>query len=156
MIVKQKQVYCRPALCIACRTCGNACAITHDGVANPRLGRISIRKNPFQQYEYQELCRHCHDAPCVDACMVGCIEKNEETGVVTNDDRCVGCWMCIMVCPYGGMTRDILKNMAIKCDQCQEREAGPACVQACPSGALVFEEREDAPEEPFFTGPTVA
>ncbi len=156
MIIRQKQVYCRPSLCIGCRICANSCAVVHEGSANPRLGRITVRQNLVERYEFQELCRHCQDAPCVDACMVGCIEKNEETGVVTNDDRCVGCWMCLMVCPFGGMKRDIHKNMAIKCDQCQDREQGPVCVQACPTGALVFEEREDAPEEPFFTGPTVS
>jgi len=156
MIIRQKQVYCRPSLCIGCRICANSCAVVHEGSANPRLGRITVRQNLVERYEFQELCRHCPDAPCVDACMVGCIEKNEETGVVTNDDRCVGCWMCLMVCPFGGMKRDIHKNMAIKCDQCQEREQGPVCVRACPTGALVFEEREDAPEEPFFTGPTVS
>ncbi len=156
MIVKQKQVYCRPALCIGCRICANACAVAHGGTTNPRLGRINVRVNAFQRYEFQELCRHCEDAPCVDACMVGCLEKNEETGVVTNDDRCVGCWMCVMVCPFGGMKRDVLNNMAIKCDQCKDIEGGPVCVQACPTGALVFEEREDSVEEPFFTGPTVA
>ena len=155
MIVKQKQVYCRPALCTGCRTCANACAVTHEGAANPRLGRITVRQNLFERYEFQELCRHCGDAPCIDACMVGCIEKNEGTGIVTNDDRCVGCWMCVMVCPYGGMKRDLAKQTAIKCDQCREI-GSPVCVDVCPTGALAYEDREDAPEEPFFTGPTVA
>lgn len=155
MIVRQKQVYCRPELCTGCRICANACAAVHDGVSNPRLGRITIRQNVFERYEFQELCRHCEDAPCVDACMVGCIEKDEETGIVINDDRCVGCWMCIMVCPYGGMKRDLKKQIAIKCDQCKDI-GSPACVDVCPTGALVFEEREDATAEPFFTGPTVA
>lgn len=155
MIIKQKQVYCRPTLCIGCRICANACAVVHEGVANPRLGRITIRQNLFERYEFQELCRHCEDASCIDACMVGCIEKDEETGIVTNDDRCVGCWMCVMVCPYGGMKRDVVKQMAIKCDQCKDI-GSPVCVDVCPTGALVCTEREDAPEEPFFTGPTVA
>ena len=46
--------------------------------------------------------------------------KDDETGIVTNDDRCVGCWMCVMVCPYGGIKRDVVKQMAIKCDQCKD------------------------------------
>lgn len=76
----QKQIYCRPDLCIGCRFCANACALTYEGAANPRLGRINIRQNLFERYEFQELCRHCGDLPCLDACLVGCIEKNEETG----------------------------------------------------------------------------
>jgi len=156
MNIRQKQVYCRPDLCIGCRICANACAIVNTGGANPRLGRITIRQNLFQRYEFQELCRHCEEPPCTDACMVGCIVKDSETGIVSNDDRCVGCWMCIMVCPHGGMRRDVNKQMAVKCDQCREREDGPACVQACPTGALLFELREDVSDEPFFKGPTVA
>lgn len=155
MITKQKLVYCRPTLCSGCRICANACAVAHDGVANPRLGRIAIHQNLLERYEFQELCRHCEDAPCIDACMVGCIEEDEETGIITNDDRCVGCWMCVMVCPYGGMRRDLAKQVAIKCDQCKDL-SGPVCVDVCPTGALVYEEREDARVEPFFAGPTVA
>lgn len=155
-MAKQKQVYARPALCIGCRICANACALVHNGVTNPRLGAITIRQNLFECYEFQELCRHCQDAPCVDACMVGCMQKDPKTGVVTNDrERCVGCWMCVMVCPYGGVKRDVVNRVAIKCDQCRDRER-PVCVEVCPTGALVFEIREDAPEEPFFTEPTVA
>lgn len=153
---RQKQVYARPALCIGCRICANACALVHDGVVNPRLGAIRIRQNLFENYEYQEICRHCHEPACLDACMVGCITKDPLTGVVTNDrSRCVGCWMCVMSCPYDAINRDLVNQVAIKCDQCRGR-AVPACVQVCPTGALVFEEREDAVEEPFFTEPTVA
>lgn len=82
MIIKQKQIYCRPTLCIGCRICANACALAHEGAANPRLGRINVRQNLFERYEFQELCRHCDDPPCLDTCMVGCIEKDEETGIV--------------------------------------------------------------------------
>lgn len=38
--------------------------------------------------------------------MVGCLEKEEENGVIPNDDRYAGCWMCAMVCPFGGIKRD--------------------------------------------------
>lgn len=155
-MAKQKQIYARPALCCGCRTCANACALVHRGEANPRLGAIRIRQNLVERYEFQELCRHCNDAPCLDACMTGCISKEESTGLVIQDrDRCVGCWMCLMVCPYGAVRRDVVREVAIKCDRCAGREK-PACVEVCPTGALVFENREDAAVEPFFTEPTVA
>ncbi|MEW6424973.1 MAG: 4Fe-4S dicluster domain-containing protein [Bacillota bacterium] len=155
-MARQKQIYARPALCAGCRTCANACAVVNRGVANPRLGAIRIRQNLFERYEFQEICRHCAEPPCLDACMVGCISKDARTGLVVQDQsRCVGCWMCVMVCPYGAVKQDVVNQVAIKCNRCPERKV-PACVEACPTGALVFEVREDAEHEPFFTEPTVA
>jgi carbon-monoxide dehydrogenase iron sulfur subunit len=46
-------------------------------------------------------CRHCDDAPCLDACISGAMHRTAEGTVLCDDDRCVGCWMCVMVCPYG-------------------------------------------------------
>jgi len=153
---RQKQIYARPDLCVGCRTCANACALVHRGATNPRLGAIRIRQDLVERYEFQEICRHCAEAPCVDACMVGCITRDPRTGLVTQDQsRCVGCWMCLMVCPYGAVGRDVIREVAFKCDRCADRGM-PACVEVCPTGALVFEWREDAPAEAFFTEPTVA
>ncbi len=93
------------------------------------------------------VCRHCKDALCVSACMAGCMQKDPVSGVVTNqghEQKCVGCWMCIMACPYGVInpSLDMIewgKNafaQALKCDFCPSREI-PACVEACPNEVLV-------------------
>jgi carbon-monoxide dehydrogenase iron sulfur subunit len=42
-----------------------------------------------------------------------------------------------MVCPYDAIFRDEEREVAIKCDLCPDREI-PACVEACPTEALVF------------------
>lgn len=140
----QKQVYARPDLCIGCRMCANACALVHWGICNPRLGAIRIKQNAFEGYEYQSLCRHCSEPACLEACIAGCITKDARTGIVTNDpDRCVGCWACVMSCPYDAISRDRRNGVAIRCDQCAGRSV-PACVEVCPTGALVFAEREEA------------
>jgi len=60
-----------------------------------------------------------------------------------------------MACPYGAVKRDVLNKVAIKCDQCRDRDR-PVCVEVCPTGALVLDLREDVPQEPFFTEPTIA
>jgi len=92
------------------------------------------------------VCRHCHEALCVSACMSGCMQKDSETGIVTNmghEQQCVGCWMCIMACPYGVITpsQDVATiggspfAQAVKCDFCPQRDT-PACVEACPNNAI--------------------
>jgi carbon-monoxide dehydrogenase iron sulfur subunit len=88
-------------------------------------------------------CRHCEGSPCVKACITGAMQKDEETGIVDYDeDKCVGCWTCIMACPFGAVKRDEFGNKVIsKCDLCAE-EGEPACVENCPNAALIFEDRE--------------
>jgi Fe-S-cluster-containing hydrogenase component 2 len=80
-------------------------------------------------------CRHCQDAPCLDACPSKALHRAVDGLVQVHDARCIGCWMCIMVCPFGAPQpfRDIRKM--IKCDQCTGMDA-PFCVESCPTGAL--------------------
>jgi carbon-monoxide dehydrogenase iron sulfur subunit len=67
--------------------------------------------------------------------------KDGASGVVKhNAEKCVGCWSCIMACPYGVVRVDPGKTRGVKCDRWDGRDT-PACVQACPNRALVFEER---------------
>jgi len=80
-------------------------------------------------------CHNCGHAPCVSACMPGARIKGESGWVETDYDKCVGCWMCIMVCPFGAIKRDGKEHMARKCDGCASEEV-PACVSACKQGAL--------------------
>ena len=70
--------------------------------------------------------------------------KNENTGVVTcNQDKCVVCWICIMVCPYGVISKDTgTRKIASKCDLCEDEDV-PVCVSGCPNEALKFIEREE-------------
>ncbi len=85
-------------------------------------------------------CRHCPEPPCAYACLTGAMQQDPLTGEVTLDpDRCIGCWTCILVCPYGAIRRDQQRNIAVKCDLCPHLEV-PACVANCPNEALLFAE----------------
>ncbi len=131
--------------CNGCMACAQACAAEHsesksiigailEGVPS-RIFVQSVDGAPFPI-----ICRHCEDAPCVDACMAGAMQKDPGSGVVTNEghaESCVGCWMCIMACPYGAVARDPRSGTALKCDRCPDREA-PACVASCPNHALLY------------------
>jgi carbon-monoxide dehydrogenase iron sulfur subunit len=88
------------------------------------------------------------------ACLPGAISRDSKTDtVLINPDRCINCASCAMACPFGVIRYHEEriappgKAVAVKCDNCLERqEQGliPACVEACKSGALTFEDVSDA------------
>ena len=99
-----------------------------------------VRREVNKPVSFAIQCRHCEDAPCVTACLSGAMTKDPKTGEVThNKDKCMGCWTCIMVCPYGAIKMDKEDKVVAKCDLCQGL-AEPACVANCPNQALVFKE----------------
>ncbi len=83
-------------------------------------------------------CQHCEDAPCVYACLTGALTRDPETSVVTVDEeRCIGCGTCILVCPVGVIQLDKKEKRMLKCDLCQGEDI-PACVSNCPNEALMY------------------
>jgi len=136
---------------MACRLCEIACLVAHSKSKKiikaykeefpnltPRL--IIEQKGPLS---FAIQCRHCNDAPCVEACVTGAMKLDKRTGLVSHDrEKCVGCWMCVMSCPFGVILMDTKeKKVATKCDLCAD-VGSPACVDACPNEALVYKESE--------------
>jgi len=79
-------------------------------------------------------------------CPTGAIHREGENEPVLFDHtRCIGCKMCVQACPFGMITMRLDGKGVLKCDLCVERLAKgqePACVVACPTGALVFGDEE--------------
>ena len=78
------------------------------------------------------------------SCIAGALAKVD--GVIRIDqDRCVGCLTCVLVCPYGALAPN--ENVVMqKCELCLQNACGtPACVAGCPNRAIVYEEREELP-----------
>ena len=140
--------------CVGCKGCEIACAVEHSQSKvlataqneSPRP-RPRVRVEPAGAYTFPSRCVHCEDAACITACPMGAMLRNQETGAVyVNQDKCVGCWMCVTVCAFGGVSADPATKRAHKCDLCPERTAQglePACVSACPTGAMVFATPEE-------------
>lgn len=106
-----------------------------------------VKINPRIKIEEQDSisfavsCRHCNEPLCVKSCITGALTI--EDGVVSfNQDKCVGCFTCIMACPYGAIMPADDHSVVQKCELCTKNANGsPACVAGCPNQAIVFEER---------------
>jgi Fe-S-cluster-containing hydrogenase component 2 len=123
-------------LCTGCTVCEFACALEKDGKFSPLRSRIrAVRIYPHSDIAIA--CRVCEDAPCVTACPRKALVQSEETGlIIIDDDKCDGCGWCVEACDFGAATIHPDTRKAIFCDLCQDREAGPACIEFCPPEAL--------------------
>lgn len=140
-----KEIFVRLDRCQGCKSCEIACAVEHSASKN-LYEAVSEKPLPVRRL-YVEIaeglkipliCRHCEDAPCVAVCRTGAMSKDPILGFVDRDAaRCVGCWMCAMICPYGVIGGQLEVRKAVKCDRCKDLEE-PACVHACPTRALIF------------------
>jgi tetrathionate reductase subunit B len=141
--------------CIGCHSCSIACKSEN----NVPLGYWRSWVKGIQRGVYpsavnlflRRLCNHCDVAPCVQVCPVQATVRREDDGVVVMYyGKCIGCGMCISACPYDARFFNPIRNTADKCDFCLSRidnGLNPACVEACPSRALVFGDIDDPGSE---------
>jgi len=142
-----KRIIAREEICMGCGLCEVYCTVQHSKTKDiikayketPKpISRVRLEVAKPISFAIQ--CRNCEDAPCVIACLSGAMTVDEETGLIKhNKDKCIGCWTCVMVCPYGALKMDISDKVVAKCDLCQELES-PACVANCPNRALTVKE----------------
>ncbi len=93
-----------------------------------------------------DVCKHCHNAPCLEACPTGSLFKTEFDTVVVQQDICNGCGYCVPACPFGVIDVNTLDGKAHKCTLCYDRLKGglePACAKACPTDSIQFGELGD-------------
>ncbi len=140
-----KRIYIKEQACIACHLCEVYCQLQHSQSKDliKAFKRESPRPLPRLRVEEKGLvslpvrCQHCEDAPCVYACLTGALSREPDSGVVNVDgERCIGCWTCILVCPFGAIRQDTYREKIAKCDLCQGEDM-PLCVVNCPNEALV-------------------
>ena len=137
--------------CIGCRTCERTCKQTHNlpEEVEPELSATALTVVQERRDRFvRKLCLHCQDPACASACPVGALEKTVAGPVVYKADRCIGCRYCMLACPFSVPRYEWTKLAPYvkKCDLCAERVAAgglPACVEACPVGAVVFGDRDE-------------
>ncbi|MBV8095723.1 MAG: 4Fe-4S dicluster domain-containing protein [Acetobacteraceae bacterium] len=90
-----------------------------------------------------DVCKHCHNAPCLEACPTGALFKTEFDTVVVQQDVCNGCGYCVPACPFGVIDVNLDDGKAHKCTLCYDRLKGgfePACAKSCPTDSIQFGE----------------
>jgi formate dehydrogenase iron-sulfur subunit len=94
----------------------------------------------------RDACQHCKDAGCVKACPSGACHYTDSGTVAIDKDKCIGCQFCVAACPFDVPKYRSRDKVSQKCWMCQDRTEnglGPACVHTCPTGALLFGDRDE-------------
>jgi len=115
-----EKIVIQPDLCDGCLDCQEACAKLH--------GTSGILVREVEGSFYPIICQQCEDAPCEMICPTDAISKE---GI--DKDKCIGCGLCMMVCPFGAVV--IHERKAHKCNQCPDLGT-PACIKACSKRAI--------------------
>jgi formate dehydrogenase iron-sulfur subunit len=154
--------------CIGCKACQVACMEWNDlrdeigtnigEYQNPRdlsastwtLMRFAEVENSKGDLEWlirKDGCMHCADPGCLKACpSPGAIVQYANGIVDFQEENCIGCGYCVTGCPFDVPRISKKDHKAYKCTLCSDRVAvglEPACIKACPTGALVFGTKED-------------
>lgn len=155
--------------CIGCKRCMSACKrwnnlkidryelITDrntDLTANSWVVvnlRADSENTTVRHYQHWA-CQHCERPACAGVCPVTAITKHPKGPVVINESKCIGCRYCYQACPFKVPRFDFAKRVTRKCHLCYNRfpllnYMKPACVAACPVGALAFDFRHEIIKE---------
>jgi formate dehydrogenase iron-sulfur subunit len=165
-----------PSLCIGCKACEVACKewneLPDDGFIwsgqsydntralgastwrhvlfleqkQPMGSQLASTGEPFRWQFLSDVCKHCANAGCLEACPTGSIVRTEVGSVFVQPDICNGCGYCVVSCPFGVIDKRPEDGRAFKCTFCYDRQkAGlvPACAKACPTESIQFGDLEE-------------
>lgn len=147
--------------CDGCRYCTEACQATHYLPKDMEWIKVyEVENENGNRYFMPRLCMQCENPPCLKVCPVAATYKNSEGIVLINQERCIGCRLCMAACPYEAryfnfsdpprVPDDLPQAMPEfpvpqrrgtvgKCILCVHNIAEgrlPACVEACRMDAL--------------------
>ncbi|WP_164100903.1 4Fe-4S dicluster domain-containing protein [Candidatus Laterigemmans baculatus] len=159
-------------LCIGCKACEVACKqwnqLPSDGLDftgnsydnTGHLSQSTWRHVAFKERHSEDgtsrwlmmsdVCKHCEEAPCLQACPTGSLIYNEFGDVYLQNDICNGCGYCVVACPFGVLGRSDEDGHAHKCTMCYDRQSDgmePACAKVCPTNSIQFGPVEELREQ---------
>ena len=152
--------------CNGCYNCFIACKDEYCGndhlpysISQPMTGQFWMKILEKERGRYPKIkvaytavpCMHCENPTCVEASQDGAVYQRDDGVVLIDPAKAVGQRELVSACPY----RVIYWNEAIqvpqKCTLCahllDQGWKEPRCVEACPTGALVFGDTDDPESE---------
>src|SRR3712207_526221 len=106
-------------------------------------GQRPTSLQPFQSnwLMLSDVCKHCVNAGCLEACPTGAIIRTEFDTVVIQQDVCNSCGYCIPACTFVEPELGQTDRKGHKCTLCYDRlkdRLEPACAKACPTDSIQF------------------
>ncbi|MDR0984622.1 MAG: 4Fe-4S binding protein [Ruminococcus sp.] len=155
-----KKIIVNEEWCLGCHLCEYECAFANsvtklrnetNDIAKLLKGKtiypnikIEDGTEDGKKINFAVSCRHCDYPYCAKSCINGCLTVLSDGTVKYDKDKCVGCYTCVVACPYGCILPNE-GNTVRKCELCLNNQVGkPACVKHCPNAAIVYEEVEES------------
>jgi len=148
--------------CNGCYNCALACKDEYCGnehppysAAQPLTGHFWMQLIEKERGRYPKVkvayiavpCLQCQDAACLRAAADGAVYRRPDGIIIIDPEKAVGRKEIASACPYRVIYWNEEKNIPQKCTFCahllDQGWKEPRCVEACPTGALVFGDLDD-------------
>ena len=132
-----RRLYANVRKCTGCRICELVCSLRSEKKFSPRKSRIRVSSVwPYPGLDVPVFCRQCDNPPCVKNCPTDSLTRDSVSGILLlNEEKCIGCRLCVEACPIGAIYVHSDKNIPVYCDLCG---GDPRCAKYCPTNALEF------------------
>lgn len=140
--------------CIGCHACTVACKSEFNVPLGVWRAWVIVKEDgeyPHSRRSFTpKLCNNCRNSPCIKICPTGASYYNEDDISSIDEQKCIGCKLCVQTCPYKQRFINPDKKTADKCTLCMHRVRKglvPSCVNTCVGRARIFGDFNDPDSE---------